>query len=351
MPALTSVKDFTANTVLTAADMDNVNCGVKVFASAATRDAAYGGSGERTLEEGEMCYLNDLNQVQYYDGSAWQRVGEVGNAAASTASGSYTGTVHEGGTIFDLWTFNASGTLVVTTAGLADILLVGGGGGSHCGANTRPSGGGGGGGHLRVTNAYLPAGTLTVTIGAGGAAGDNTPGAVDIGTNGRASRLASYYSVGGGTSGGLAQGSLRGNNGGSGGGGCGASGGAGESGIGNSGGSGSSSASNYGSGGGGGAGGVGSNGTSSAGGNGGAGTATTITGSSVTRAGGGGGGSQGGTAGTGGAGGGGNGTNTSTPGAAGSINTGGGAGGTGYSASQTGGAAGGSGVVIIRAAR
>lgn len=41
------------------------------FANAATRDAAFGGVGEPTLAEGMTCYLDDLNQLQIYNGSAW----------------------------------------------------------------------------------------------------------------------------------------------------------------------------------------------------------------------------------------------------------------------------------------
>ncbi len=71
MPTLTSVKDFVAGGAVLAADVDNVNCGVKVFANAAARDAAYGGAGERTLEEGEVCYLQSTNPVLVYNGTAW----------------------------------------------------------------------------------------------------------------------------------------------------------------------------------------------------------------------------------------------------------------------------------------
>jgi len=71
MPALTSVKDFVAGGQVLAADLDNVNCGVKVFAGTTERDAAYGGTGERTLDEGEVCYLQSTNQVLVYNGTAW----------------------------------------------------------------------------------------------------------------------------------------------------------------------------------------------------------------------------------------------------------------------------------------
>ena len=72
MPNVTSVWDFSPGETLTAAKLDDVNCGIYVFSGTATRDAAYGGSGERTLSEGEFAYLADSNTTQYYDGSAWQ---------------------------------------------------------------------------------------------------------------------------------------------------------------------------------------------------------------------------------------------------------------------------------------
>ena len=73
--AVTSVYDFTAGQILTAAQMDNVNCGVPVFATTTTRDAAFGGSGEKTLAEGQFAYIEATNTTQYYDGAAWQTVG------------------------------------------------------------------------------------------------------------------------------------------------------------------------------------------------------------------------------------------------------------------------------------
>ena len=45
--------------------------GVPVFATTVTRDAGFGGSGEKTLAEGQLCYLESTNVVQYYDGAAW----------------------------------------------------------------------------------------------------------------------------------------------------------------------------------------------------------------------------------------------------------------------------------------
>lgn len=62
--------------VLTSADVNRyLMRGVKVFADAATRTAAYGGAGEPTLYEGEISYLMDTNSVEVYNGSAWIGIG------------------------------------------------------------------------------------------------------------------------------------------------------------------------------------------------------------------------------------------------------------------------------------
>jgi hypothetical protein len=79
--AQTTVPTFTAGQVLTAAQMNNsARTGVPVFADTSARDAGFGGAGEKTLAEGQLCYLEDANVVQYYDGSSWATVGP---AAAS----------------------------------------------------------------------------------------------------------------------------------------------------------------------------------------------------------------------------------------------------------------------------
>jgi len=248
---------------------------------------------------------------------------------SDTATGSYTGYKYK--------TFLASGTLTVTTAGFADIVVCGGGGGG----NTASYGGGGAGGVLQVTNAYLPAGTLTVTVGGGSPTnplqGSGTPSAIG-----------SYFSPGGGNGAGAA--TLPGGSGGSGGGGgygSSGAGGTGIAGIGNNGGSASAGTSPGGGGGGGGAGAVGASTTTGVGGAGGAGTTISLAGTTPsgayvagTYALGGGGGAFGDTSsGAGGSGGGGAGGATGT---SGSANTGGGGG------SKN--SRGGSGIVIVRVA-
>ena len=71
----TSVPAFIAGQVLTAVQQTQINTGVPVFADTTARDAAFGGSGEKVLAEGQLCYLEDTNVVQYYDGAAWATVG------------------------------------------------------------------------------------------------------------------------------------------------------------------------------------------------------------------------------------------------------------------------------------
>ena len=72
----TSVPLYAASEVLTAANMNiSAGTGVPVFATTVTRDAAFGGAGEKVLAEGQLCYLSASNIVQYYDGAAWATVG------------------------------------------------------------------------------------------------------------------------------------------------------------------------------------------------------------------------------------------------------------------------------------
>ena len=74
--AQTSVPLFTAGDVLTAANQNiSAGTGVPVFASTTTRDAAFGGTGEKVLAEGQLCYIEASDVVQYYNGSVWATLG------------------------------------------------------------------------------------------------------------------------------------------------------------------------------------------------------------------------------------------------------------------------------------
>jgi hypothetical protein len=96
--AQTTVPTFTSGQVLTA-DQQNQSArtGVPVFATAVTRDASFGGAGEKTLAEGQLCYLEDSDVVQYYDGAAWATVGPQAASAltfiSETAIGSAVASV------------------------------------------------------------------------------------------------------------------------------------------------------------------------------------------------------------------------------------------------------------------
>lgn len=73
--AQTSVPAFTAGQVLTAAEMTEVNTGIPVFATTVTRDAAFGGTGEKVLAQGQYAFIEATNTTQVYNGSAWVAVG------------------------------------------------------------------------------------------------------------------------------------------------------------------------------------------------------------------------------------------------------------------------------------
>ena len=92
--AVTTVPVYTAGEVLTAADMNITNSGIPVFATTTTRDAAFGGAGEKTLAEGQFAYIEATNTTQYYDGAAWQPVGASGLVLVKTQTiGSAVATV------------------------------------------------------------------------------------------------------------------------------------------------------------------------------------------------------------------------------------------------------------------
>jgi hypothetical protein len=88
--AVTSVPTYVSGQVLDASRLNVTNSGVPVFADTTARDAGFGGTGEKVLAEGQLCYLESTNKVQYYDGSAWANLGSMTNVEAFTASGTWT---------------------------------------------------------------------------------------------------------------------------------------------------------------------------------------------------------------------------------------------------------------------
>lgn len=90
--AQTSVPTFTAGEILTAANMNiSARTGIPVFADSTARDAAFGGTGEKTLAEGQFAYIENIAgsaATQYYDGTAWQTL--VGSGLVFINSASFT---------------------------------------------------------------------------------------------------------------------------------------------------------------------------------------------------------------------------------------------------------------------
>lgn len=176
-------KNFTTGSVLTASDVQNylMDQSVMVFAGTASR-----GSAITSPSEGMVVYLSDTDKVQVYNGTSWS---DVGGAGAAVLSNTPTGTYTSGGTAYAYYEFTASGTATVTTGGFADVMVVGGGGGGY--QYLSNGGAGGGGGCVRWQYINVPAGAYTVTIGAGGAGGNQT--------HGSASRFGSLVMSGGGS--------------------------------------------------------------------------------------------------------------------------------------------------------
>lgn len=85
--AQTSVPVFTAGQVLTAQQQTEINTGIPVFATTVTRDAAFGGAGEKTLAEGQFAYIEATNSTQYYDGASWSSLGATYTAYTPTWTG------------------------------------------------------------------------------------------------------------------------------------------------------------------------------------------------------------------------------------------------------------------------
>ena len=88
--ATTFVPAYVSGEVLTAADLTVTNSGIPVFADSTARTAAFGGTGEKVLAEGQFSYLEDTNVTSFYDGAAWQPVGSLVPIASQAPAGATT---------------------------------------------------------------------------------------------------------------------------------------------------------------------------------------------------------------------------------------------------------------------
>jgi hypothetical protein len=83
------IRVFSAGEILTAAQVNGylMDQTVTRFADSFTRDGAFGGAGQPVLTEGRLCYLDDVNLIQFYDGASWVSSSQftVGDGTISTA--------------------------------------------------------------------------------------------------------------------------------------------------------------------------------------------------------------------------------------------------------------------------
>lgn len=122
--AQTTVPTFTAAQVLTADQMNqSARTGVPVFADTTARDAAFGGSGEKTLAEGQLCYLESTDVVQYYTGSTWATVGPATAGALVFISSTTIGTTVSSVTVSNA--FSATYDNYMVTANFQTISSAG----------------------------------------------------------------------------------------------------------------------------------------------------------------------------------------------------------------------------------
>lgn len=91
------VKLFNSGEVLTAAQLNQfiMDQAVTRFPDEEARDLAFGGANQPALSEGRICYLDDSNKIQFYDGIQWQDsdqfvVGDGAITEAKLAAGSVT---------------------------------------------------------------------------------------------------------------------------------------------------------------------------------------------------------------------------------------------------------------------
>lgn len=117
--AQTTVPTFTAGQVLTAAQQnDSARTGVPVFASTVTRDAGFGGSGEKTLAEGQLCYVEGTG-LQTYNGSSWVTWGAAPSGGLTLISETTIGTAVAAVTVSNAFSSTYDNYLINVSGGVA----------------------------------------------------------------------------------------------------------------------------------------------------------------------------------------------------------------------------------------
>jgi hypothetical protein len=126
------IRVFAAGEILTAAQVNGylMDQTVTRFADSGTRDAAFGGAGQPVLAEGRICYLDDVNLIQYFDGSTWVdssqfTVGDGTISNAKLAANSVTSDKIAPGTVIasDIADDSITNAKIKSDAAIADTKL------------------------------------------------------------------------------------------------------------------------------------------------------------------------------------------------------------------------------------
>jgi hypothetical protein len=112
-----AVPVFTAGQVLTAAQQTQINTGIPVFATTVTRDAAFGGAGEKTLAQGQYAYIEATSTLQVYSGSAWINAGGGLVLVTTQTIGSAVGSV----TVSSCFSSTYDNYLVTVNGGVGSV--------------------------------------------------------------------------------------------------------------------------------------------------------------------------------------------------------------------------------------
>jgi hypothetical protein len=117
--ASTAVPLYASGQVLDAARLNLTNSGVPVFSGTATRNAAFGNSGQKVLAEGQLCYLEDSNVVQYYDGANFATVGPAIASGLTLISTTTIGTAVSSVTVSNAFSSTYDNYKITMTGGTA----------------------------------------------------------------------------------------------------------------------------------------------------------------------------------------------------------------------------------------
>jgi hypothetical protein len=158
----------------------------------------YAATEPATPSVGQIWIDSDDNLGRVWTGSAWILFSVGAADFSDTATGTYT----DGSSIaWKYKDYSSSSTLTITRAGFIEVMIQAGGGGGSGASSGAFGGGGGSGGSLSFgtfNNAryagplYIPTGTYTITVGAGGAAGTAGGGTGGFASDSRLGEIYAY---------------------------------------------------------------------------------------------------------------------------------------------------------------